>query len=388
MGTQRLLLVAALGGLVLAGLALAVPAPRLLRTSTPVSGLAMDGSTVAVATAWGRGHCERVVAWSPLRPSLKALGRAARCEETSTGRGILYQAVAGKRVAWVTDGGGNAHDSQLFVTSLDRPQVTRRLAFTTYNIDSGDGTYVGHVHGSGSLLVYATWTVCDTGEVGVKRCPGAPVPGTIVNAKLWRIEGATGKKLIASADDELAPIAVGAGRILVARADGSLEVRAADGHVLQTFTFDQPPLQAALGPKQLVVAVRDTSTLPLPKAKLEFRVYDLATGALVRTLTPPADAQTATAPRCSFPTGSSPAACLTPAARMRFQDVDATRLAFVLGSTVHLMRLAGGADKSYRGDRGTVLAQLAAPGLVYAYGTGGRTQGRVQFIPAAKLRSP
>ena len=212
------------------------------------------------------------------------------------------------------------------------------------------------------------------------------MPGTIVNAKLWRIEGVTGKKLIASADDELAPIAVAAGRILVARADGSLELRAADGHVLQTFTFDQPPLQAALGPKQLVVAVRDTSTVPLPKAKLEFRVYDLATGALVRTLTPPADAQAATAPRCLFPTGSSPAACLAPAARLRFQDADPTRLAFVFGSTVHLMRLANGKDTTYAGGRGTVLAQLETPGLAYSYGTTGRTQGRVQFIPAAKLR--
>lgn len=386
MRTQRFLLVAALGGLVLAGVALAAPAPRLLRTSTPVSGLAMDGSTVAASTAWARGHCERVVAWNPLRPSLKALGRATPCDETSTGRGILYQAVAGKRVAWVADGGGNAHDSQLFVASLDKPQVTRRLAFTTYDIDSGDGTYVGHVHGSGSLLVYATWTVCDTGDVGVKRCPGTDLPGTIVNAKLWRIEGTTGKKLIASADDELAPIAVAAGRILVARADGTLELRAADGHVLQTFAFDQPPLQAALGPKQLVVAVRDTSTLPLPKAKLEYRVYDLATGALVRTLAPPADAQAATAPRCSFPTGSSPAACLTHAARLRFQDADATRLVFVLGSTVHVLGLTNGKDMTYAGGHGTVLAQLEAPGLVYSYGTTGRTQGRVQFTPAAKLR--
>jgi hypothetical protein len=184
----------------------------------------------------------------------------------------------------------------------------------------------------------------------------------------------------------LAPIAVSAGRILVSRSDGRLELRAADGHVLETFAFDQPPLQAALGPKQLVVAVRDTSTLPLPKAKLEFRVYDLATGALLRSLTSPPEALAVTAPRCSFPTGSSPAACLTPAARLRFQDADATRFAFVLGSTVHLMRLTTGADLAFSGEGGTVLAQLEAPGLVYSYGTSGRTQGRVQFIPAAKLK--
>ena len=224
MRTQRFLLVAALGGLVLAGVALAAPAPRLCARRTPVSGLAMDGSTVAVSTAWARGHCERVVAWNPLGPSLKALGRATSCDETSTGpRDPLPGSLRASAIAWIADGGGNAHDSQLFVASLDKPQAATRLAFATRDIDSGDGTYVGHLHGIGSLLVYATWTVCDTGDGTVKRCPGTVLPGTIVNAKLWRIEGTTAKKLIASADDELAPIAVAAGRILVARADGTLE---------------------------------------------------------------------------------------------------------------------------------------------------------------------
>ncbi len=380
---MRLVLVAALGGLVLAGLALAAPAPRTLRTTTPVTGLGMDGSTVAVTTAWARGHCERVVAWNPLAPSLKALGRTTTCEETSTGRGILYQAVSGKRVAWIADGGGNSHDSLLWVASLDKPQAASRLVFATRNIDTGAGMNVGDVRGSGSLLVYATWSVCDEGEPASHPCPVGVPPGTIYDSKLWRIDGTNSKKLIASAPDELAPIAVSSGRILVARGDGSLEVRGADGRIVTTLALDQPVLQATLGPKNVILAVR-VPGVPPQKTKLQYQVYDLQ-GGLVRTL--PAPTQSLTAPRCQFPMGSSAAACLSPAARLRFQDADATRLVYVLDGTVHLMQLANGKEKTYAGTaRAPVLAQLEPAGLVYAYGTSGRTQGRVQFVPAAKLR--
>ena len=142
-------------------------------------------------------------------------------------------------------------------------------------------------------------------------------------------------------------------------------------------------LQAALGPKNVVLAARVPS-VPPQKTKLEYQVYDLQ-GELVRTL--PAPTQILTTPRCRFPIGASPAACLSSAGRLRFQDADATRLVYVLDSTVHLMQLANGKEKTYAGTaRAPVYAQLEAAGLVYASGTSGRTQGRVQFVPAAKLR--
>jgi hypothetical protein len=383
---QRLLLAAGLGVVLLTGLASASPA-RFLRTTTAVGGLAMDGSTVALSTAWSTGHCEREIAWNPLRPLLRPLGRVGSCEATSTGRGILYQAVAGSRVAWVRDAGGNQHDSQLLVATISKPQAARQLATATRDIDTGAGETIGELRGDGSLLVYGTWSVCDTGEVAFRRCPAGVTPGTIYNAKLWRIEGTKGKELLASAPDELAPVAVAAGRILVQRASGALELRAADGHVLRTFTFEGVVQQAALGPKDLVVAVRDTTNRELPKGRLVFQVYDLATGALTRTLTPPPTALTVNTPHCSFPVGSSPAACASPEARLRFQDADATRLVYVLDTTVHVVRLADGAEQTYAPiGRSPVFAQLEPAGLVYAYRTTTRLRGRVQFVPAGELR--
>jgi hypothetical protein len=385
---QRFLPLGALAGLIAATLAAAAPPqPRFLRTTTPVNALAMNGSTVTMATEWSAGHCEQEVAWNPVRASLGALGRQSSCDATSTGRGIAYQAVAGSRVAWVRDGGGNQHDSQLLVASLAKPQTARLLATATRDIDSGAGDTIGDVRGSGSLLVYASWSVCDTGEVAFRRCPAGVTPGTIFNAKLWRIEGTTGKKLLASTPDEVAPLAVAAGRILVQRGDGSLELRAADGHVLKAFSFDFPVQQAALGPTKLVVAVREAVNQPLPKGRLQFGVYDLATGVLEHTFAPPQAAQAVGAPTCSFPTGSSPAACLLPAARLRFQDADASRFLYVLDTTLHVARLADGVDRTYGvPGRPPVLAQLEPPGLVYSYRTTTRFKGRIQFVPSGELR--
>ena len=347
----------------------------------------MDGSTVVLSTAWSAGHCEREIAWNPLRPLLRPFGRAGSCEATSTGRGILFEAVAGPRVAWVRDAGGNQHDSQLFVATISKPQAARQLATATRDIDTGAGDTIGDLRGDGSLLVYGTWSVCDTGEVAFRRCPAGVTPGTIYNAKLWRIEGTTGRKLLASAPDELAPVAVAAGRILVQRASGALELRAADGHVLRTFTFEEIVQQAGLGPKELVVAVRDTTNRELPKGRLVFQVYDLDTGELKRALTPPPTALAVNAPHCSFPVGSSPTVCVSPEARLRYQDADATRFVYVLDTTVHVVRLADGAEQTYAPiGRSPVFAQLEPAGLVYAYRMTTRLKGRVQFVPARELR--
>jgi hypothetical protein len=382
---QRLLLAAALCGLVPAALASASPAP-FLRTTTAIEGLAMDGTNVAISTAWSRGHCEREIVWNPVRPSLRALGRAGSCDATSTGRGITFQAVAGTRVAWVKDGGGNQHVSQLYVTSLATPKTVRLLASATRDIDSEAGDSVGYVQGDGTLLVYATWSVCDAGETPFRRCPAGVTPGTIYNSRLWRISGTTGKQQIASAPDELAPIAVSAGRILLQRTSGELEVRAADGHVLRAFTFESPPLQAALGPKELVVAVQDTSNRELPKSHVVFQVYSVSTGELERTLPAPLTAPL-TPPRCTLPVAASPAACASPAGRLRMQDSDAARFVYVLDTTVHVTRLADGGDQLFATvGRAPIFAQLEPAGLAYAYRMTTRLKGRVEFVPAKELR--
>ncbi len=379
-----------LGGILLAGLLAlagsAAPTARVLQTVTPVDGLAMDGSVVAVTTAFGMpGTCERTSAWNPVRPTLRPLGRGGRCDPTSTGRSIVWQAVAGSRVAWVTDAGGNQHETRLFVASLWEPRVARQLALATRDVDSGAGNYVGHLHGDGALLVYATWSVCDAGELPFKACPPGVEPGTIYNAKLWRIDGTSKRTLLASAADELAPLHVSAGRILVARENGSLEVRRTNGEVLQTFPYVRGEVrQAMLGPTDLIAGVAPDASDPGGRLGLE--LYDPTSPVLIRVMNGAAGVP-AVPPRCRYPVGSSPVACRSPLPRFRLVDLEARRLVSVLDTKVILTTLANGREQRFSAiGRTPVFAQLEAPGLAYSYRMTTRHKGRVQFVPASQLR--
>jgi hypothetical protein len=381
---QRLVLALAVAGVLAAAASAASSKPRTLPTSTPVSGLATNGSTVAIATAWSASHCERLVAWNPVRASLRGVGKGGRCDETSTGRAIVAQAIAGTRVAWIADGGGNSHDAVLSTASLTKPSVTHRLLVATRDVDSGAGSWVGALQGAGSLLVYATWSVCDTGEPASRPCPAGATPGTPYNAKLWRIDGLTKRTLIASAPDGLFPVTVAAGRILVARGDGtSFELRGADGRVLQTYEPDGEAIAATLGPKEVVLAARAAFNPPLTKARLQFQVYNAATGALERTLAAPPTSLVITAPRCSYPLGGPAAVCAAPPARLRFANADATRFAYVFDTAVHVARLDGTRDSSLQpAGAAPVFAALHGAGLVYSYRVDGGVQGRVQYLPS------
>jgi len=381
---QRLVLALAVAGVLAAGAAAASSKPRTLPTTTPVTGLAADGATVAVATAWSAGHCERVMAWNPVRASLRGLGKGGRCDQTSTGRGIVGQAVAGSRVAWIADGGGNSHDAVLYTASLAKPAIAHGLVLASRDVDSGAGNWVGGLQGGGPLLVYATWSVCDAGQPASKPCPAGVIPGTIYNAKLWRIDRLTRKTLIASAPDGMFPVGVAAGRILVARGDGtSFELRGADGHVIQTYEPDGEVLAAALGTKELVLAVRTPLVPPLSKARVQFIVYTLATGAVEQTLPVPVAALNVTASSCSYPMSGPTVACVSPVQRLRFADADATRFVYLLDAAVHVARLDGSKDAALTpSGQAPVFAVLGGGGVVYSYRTGGGVQGRVQYLPS------
>ncbi len=382
-------LTAALAVALVGGLAASAATPaRVLQTANPVEGLAMDGSTVAVMTAFSPGRCERVLAWNPARPTLRGLGRTGSCPASSTGRSVLFAGVAGTRAAWVTDVGGNQRESALWIASLTRPKEARRVLTARRDADSGGGDYVGHVHGDASLLVYSTWIACDgVGEVAFRACPPAATPRTPLNGRLWRLDGASGKRtLLASAPDELAVLGVAAGRILVARGNGSLEVRRAGGQVLRTFAFALGEVRGAvLGPADLVVAV-GPAVVPALGATLELRVYDPVSGALKRTLRAPAGAPVVV-PRCTYPVGSSAASCRAPLARFRLQDADARRVVSVLDTSIVLTALVTGSEQRIgTTGRGPVFAQLEAAGLVHSYRMTTRHKGRVQFVPARQLR--
>ncbi len=340
---------------------------RVLRTTASVDVLAADGPVVAVATAWARGECEQVVAWNPMRARVRPLGRPTPCPQTSTGRAIVETAVAGARVAWINDGGGNEHESRLFVGSVAAPSTAKLLAFATRDVDTGEGTSVGNLRGDGTLLVFNTWSL--------------DAKGTVSNSKLWRIVGTSTRRLLVSASDKLAVLAVAAGRMLLQRGDGSLEVRRADGSLIRAFPQTGEVLAATLSPADLIIYSREGVTGRLS-------VYAPVNGELLRNVPIPGRWPLTPLP-CSFPAGSGPAACRQPVQPLHFEDADPGLLVYVLDKTVHLLLLSDGRDRAIGAPgRAPVFAQLEPSGLFYAYRTTTRLKGRVQFVPRAELRLP
>jgi hypothetical protein len=329
---------------------------RLLGTATPVTTLAADGSIAAVSTDCGKRFLEEV-AWNPLRRSVVSMGPpiARACGGSSTGEGIWEQGMAGQRLAWAPYAGGNYRETYLFTATVGKPRsMTMLVRQTIHNTDDGTGDWVGNVHGDGSLLVFNTWSLCFMEPEIPGSCPAGVPPHTyhISNEKLWRVVGAR-KRLLVTSKDELTVLSVAAGRILVQRADGSLELRRADGKLARSFPFESGQvLGAQLDASELVVLERASG--------LHWLVYDPKSGSLKRT----------------FPAS----------ARALPADVERGLLVYTVGRVVYVLRLRDGHQKSFRAPAGTsqVLAQIEPAGLFYSYSVRGK--GRVRFVPFNEIR--
>jgi hypothetical protein len=325
---------------------------RVLRLPGEVTTLAADGQLVTV-TACGSGDKSShwFYGWNPVRRSVRLLER----KWCGSGHGgVLSQGIAGRRLAWVPYDAGNYTTAHLVSANLQRPHPAIRLTGDRVrNSDSGEGDSVGNVYGDGSLLVFNTWSACESNPEGDGSCfPGGPPGLRIFNENIWRIVGRR-KRLVLASPDEATVLSVAAGRILVQRADGSLELLRQDGSVLRAFPFHPGEVRGAvLDASELVVLDRSD--------RLRWRVYDPVTGDQKRVL--PAE----------------------PGATEL--DVERGRLVYIVGRVVHVLRLADGHQAHFKTPAGTEypLAQIEPSGLIFSYQV--RREGRVRFIPFGEIR--
>ena len=356
-------------------------ASGLLRTTAPVDGLAADGAVVLVKTASCHGPSaplDQLLVWNPLRSRVVRVP-GPPCKGAVPYTTVLEEAVAGDRLAWVPWIGGLSGSTWLLTTTTRKPNAIVRLTrYAGRTSDGGLGNSVGNVHGDGSLLVFNTWSDCLTEpqEPDFYPCPkGIPIrTPTTYKERLWRVVGHR-KRLLVASRNELAAVSVAAGRILVRRADGSLELRGATGALLRRFPFRPGEVQAAvLDAAELVVLDRRG-------ADLAWRVYRPASGKLVRVLAASPEVGSAIHPT------RTPERPLTD-----LLDVERGVLAYAVGRTVHVVRLADGRAATFRPPAATVpgrppvFVQLEPPGLTYAYAVRGRLQGRVRFVPFGAIR--
>jgi hypothetical protein len=339
--------------IVLATLVLALPAEgagttaaKVKNTNGWIESIAMDGPRLAydVSARLSPGlTCNKLFVWNVQTNAGALVSGKQTCaaDSTSTGGGVTKIAVAGTRVAWLVNQGGNTEsDDYLYTASLPNPkEKLLASAVRTGDVDGAlAGDWIRYLVGGGDRIAVNRWTT--------------NAENTATKASLDRV----GSKLtaIATGTVTLGAASLDLRRVAVLRADGKVALYSTDtGNVLLTVT----PASAK------EVALRKDYVVVLTKTKT-LEIYNARTGALVKT----------------WP--------VTPgAARL---DVHSGIAVYAVGRKVHLLRLSDGkAAVLATAPRAIEGLQIEAPGIAYAYNTvkGIKDVGNLAFVPLAKATS-
>jgi hypothetical protein len=326
---------------------------KVKRAPGPIRALAMDGSRVAydVANPRGSGSGNKVLVWNLLTGKVTKVSgkRTDQADTTSTGYGVRELAIAGNRVAWIINQGGNTEsDDYLCTSSVASPKEQKLAEAMRSGPDqSSPGDWITGLVGSGNVLAVNRWNVDENGSVTRARLD------LIRTNRLARIAAGPATILAQSAD---------AGRIAVLRSDGTVGVYSTAGKLVLTVT-PSPTKKIALHGKYLVVL---TTT-----RKLE--VYDSHTGSRLKTLPVRGHAQAAP----------------------QNLDVEANLAVYTVWPDVRIVNLKTRKDRVIGHMRGfyfydRVFAQIEPAGVVYAGNVRNRPvkwseTGTVVFVPFARV---
>jgi hypothetical protein len=315
---------------------------HILQKSTPgeIESLAMDGSRIAydVSAEYSRGRCNAVYVWNVRRQTTTRVSGRQTCgaDNTSTGAGVRELALAGSRVAWIVNQGGNSESGDYLYTALVARPGERVLAsaFRTGDV-SGilTGNWLGGLVGAGSFLAVNHWATDSHGE--------------ITTASLERV-GA-----------RVSDLAHGEATITARSTDGRqlAVLRAAEGTV--GIYSPRGQLRRTVVPSSAQeVALRGDYLVVLTKAST-LEVYNSHSGRRLHTWH---------------------------AAGAAHLDVSSGLAAYSAGRIVHVVRLTTGKPVFSARAAATVSAvQLEPSGLVYAFRRPADT-GRIVFVPISRLR--
>jgi hypothetical protein len=274
--------------------------------------------------------------------------KTASADSSSTGAGVFQLALAGSRVAWLMNEGGNLEgDDYLFTSSTVKPKehLTASETRTGYYCpgraaSNCAGQWLGGVVGSGNLLFTNRWTTDATGAVTAGRLD------VLRGIKLKQV--ATGVNTVQAA------VADG-GRVAVLHPDGSVALSSATGKPLTT--VDMPNAEA--------VALKGKSLLVGTKTR-QLELYNAHTGSLRKTFSARSNRQP------------------------QNLDIQGNIAIYTTGSAgvLHAVNLATGKDQVIAERHGGIeFAHIDGAGLVYA-GNGSGTnfgKGTLVFVPFTKV---
>jgi hypothetical protein len=318
------------------------PATKVKNTNGWVESLAMDGPRVAY-DVHGSPVCNKLFIWNVRSGAWALVSGKQTCgaDSTSTGGGVTAIAVAGARIAWIVNQGGNTEsDDYLYTASLPKPKEKLLASATrTGDIDGAlAGNRISGLVGGGTRLAVNRWST--------------DAQNNVTQASLQRIGG--GLTTIAAGTATLEARSLDRRGIAVLRADGEVALYDADtGRILLTVT----PSSAR------AVALRNDYLVVLTKSKT-LEIYNSHSAALVK----------------KWPVAGG-------AGRL---DVHSSLAVYAVGRTVHVLRLSDGKDAVLAAaPRAIEGLQIEAPGIVYAYNTveGIKDVGNLAFVPLAKATS-
>jgi hypothetical protein len=337
-----------------------LPGKQVKRTNGFIESLAIDGSLVAYDAQGGQPApgpaCNRVYAWKLTTGRVTRVSGGGTCEadNSSTGSGVARLAVAGSRLAWIVNIGGNSESSdRLYTSSLLSPHERRLAAVSRF----GDvdcvlvGRWLGGLVGSGSVLAYNIWSTVAANPGDEGSCETR-----VTSPALRRIESG-GTSLLRSGAETVFAADADAGRIAVVHDEGTITLFSSRGTPLRTIGIE-PPREVALSGPRIVV---------LTKTR-RIKLYNASTGH----------------PGASYavPAGAEHLAAAGPI------------VAYAVGTKLHVLRLASGKD-TVAGTATKPIAFVAASSqaLAYAYNVFKRVQkpprfrdiGNVAVIPMSRF---
>jgi hypothetical protein len=345
--------VVALAALSLAALdGAAATQPRTLQkhVSGRIESLAFDGTRVAYDVAGSYGatqRCNSVYVWNVRRGATTRVSGRQTCgaDNTSTGAGVRELALAGGRVAWIVNQGGNSESGDyLYITSV--ASAHERLlasAFRTGDVSGVlTGNWLGGLVGSGAFVAVDHWATDSRGAVTSSRLQR-------VGSRLGGLAKGTGTRLAEATDGR---------QVAVLRDDGTIALYSTRGALLRTVTPAHGATEVALRRDYLaVLTTADTLEVYNSHSGRRLRTWRVAHGA--RSLDVSSGFATYIAP---FPGGGY--------ARL-----------------VHIRRLKSGPDRVLPSTPPQLIGvQIEPVGLVYALDrVAPGESGTLVFVPMSRI---
>jgi hypothetical protein len=315
--------------------------PTVISTVGAIEALAMDGNRVAYDLQSRGVGCNTVHVWDTKTKKDAVVSGPSTCNAdlSGTGAGVRELVVAGPRVAWIVNLGGNTESIDTLYAATVGGAKEKKLAtaLRTGDVDGAlNGKWLGNLAGDGDLIALNRWTTAG-GAIGV--------------ASISRLK--VGLAAVHTGPESLRVVSADSGRVAVLDPQGRVRIYDAGGEPLSSFEPN--------GHAKEVVIRKDYVVVLVPGA---LEIHGTLSGALIDTLP------------------------ISPGARAL--DVHANVAVYVTGKTIRAVRLATMKETAIAvTPKRVVGVEIDDAGLAYAYNTvtGVNGLGKLWYLPLSLVQA-